>query len=229
MFSDYLNQVEGDLLARAGEIGILRNDPSSKPDGSYVTAGDLLVQEILIEQAHRLLPDALIVSEELTFSRESLSPEDAVIVIDPIDGTENFTSGLPEWGVSVSCYKSGVHRASLLLCPEMGQSLASGRALLRKGKSRIRALSSALSKEDLVRMTSGHEYRIMGCCVYNMLNVIRGAFQSFENPKGAHSWDILAGLNLALEHELCVTVNDEPYQGEYLPPDGRYRFKVENR
>jgi fructose-1,6-bisphosphatase/inositol monophosphatase family enzyme len=95
--------------------------------------------------------------------------------------------------------------------------------------SRIRGLSSSLTKEDLLAATSGYEYRVLGCCVYNMLNVIRGSFHSFENPKGANSWDILAGLNLALEHGLAVTVEGNKYAGEYLPADQKYRFKVEQR
>jgi len=67
---------------------------------------------------------------------------------------------------------------------------------------------------------------MIGCCVVNMMSVIRGSYLSFENPKGANSWDILAGINLALEHGLYVVVNGKPYTGEYLPAAGKYTFKV---
>jgi len=151
-----------------------------------------------------------------------------VAVVDPIDGTENFTSGLPEWGISISCYANGAHIGSLIGCPEMNVWLRTGMPI-EQFTSRIAGLSSSLSKEDLLKATQGYEYRVLGCCVYNMINVIRGSFYSFENPKGANSWDILAGLNLALEHNLNVTVEGKEYAGEYLSPDRKYRFKIEQR
>jgi myo-inositol-1(or 4)-monophosphatase len=199
----------------------------SKADGSYVTDGDLLVQELVLRFTAQSFPAARIVSEELN---EPFGETDAecVFVIDPIDGTENFTSGLPEWGVSIACYERGKHAFSLIGCPEMRQWLATGDECARF-TSRIRGLSSSLTKEDLLAATSGYEYRVLGCCVYNMLNVIRGSFHSFENPKGANSWDILAGLNLALEQGLAVTVEGKQYEGEYLPADRKYRFKVEQQ
>jgi fructose-1,6-bisphosphatase/inositol monophosphatase family enzyme len=202
----------------------MRSHRVSKADGSYVTEGDLLVQDLVLRFIDQSFPAARIVSEEL---KEPVGETGAacVFVIDPIDGTENFTSGLPEWGVSIACYEHGKHAFSLIGCPEMRQWLSTGDGCARF-TSRIRGLSSSLTKEDLLAATSGYEYRVLGCCVYNMLNVIRGSFYSFENPKGANSWDILAGLNLALEHGLAVTVEGKQYAGEYLPADRKYRFKV---
>jgi hypothetical protein len=59
-----------------------------------------------------------------------------------------------------------------------------------------------------------------------MFNVITGSFSSYENFKGARIWDILPGLNLALEHKLSVTVEGRKYQGEFLNPLEKYRFKI---
>jgi myo-inositol-1(or 4)-monophosphatase len=44
------------------------------------------------------------------------------------------------------------------------------------------------------------EFRIFGCSMYNMLSAVKGSFRSFENVNGVSCWDILPGLNLALEH-----------------------------
>lgn len=215
--------LERDLPA----ILAVRSERISKPDGSYVTKGDLLAQDLVLRFVERAFPGAQVVSEELREPFGDLEAE-VVFVVDPIDGTENFTSGLPEWGISISCYQGDRHVHSLIGCPEMHQWLSTGDAC-DKFVSRIRGLSSSLTKEDLLAATSGYEYRVLGCCVYNMLSVIRGSLHSFENPKGANSWDILAGLNLALEHGLAVTVEGKKYAGEYLPADQKYRFKVEQR
>jgi fructose-1,6-bisphosphatase/inositol monophosphatase family enzyme len=229
MFSDFLCVIREDIgHKRISEILAMRSQREMKKDGSYVTQGDLLAQKIIRDHAGNHFDDLLIVSEEI--NNPTLCPEaDTVtIVLDPIDGTENFTSGLPEWGISVSCYLGGVHRCSLIGCPEIGHWLMTGDTITRY-RSRIRGLSSSLSREEILEATQGYEYRISGCCVYNMMSVIRGSFQSFENPKGVWSWDILGGLNLALEHGLNVELENKPYAGEYLTPDRRYRFKVENR
>lgn len=220
----FLSELRSAVARRLPEIMRLRNTREEKADASYVTQGDLLVQKIVLQLTADLLPAAQVISEE---QKEGAHDGAAgiTIVVDPIDGTENFTSGLPEWGVSVACYQDGRHVASMIGCPEMDIWIQTGDTLERHA-SRIHGLSSSLSKEDIIRATEGFEYRILGCCVYNMMNVIRGSFCSFENPKGAHSWDILAGLNLALEHGLTVSVEGKPYRGEYLEHTRKYRFRV---
>lgn len=221
-----LDDMRVEIAKELGSVLSERESRVTKPDGSYVTRGDLRMQELVVSSLRNALPGLVVISEEMEnkpFGDES--PDGIIAVIDPIDGTENFTSGLPEWGVSVAVFAEGRHAASLLGCPQMDIWLSSDQTL-RRFQSRIHGLSSSLSKDELLSATSGYEYRILGCCVYNMINVIRGSFCSFENPKGANSWDILAGLNIALEHGLKVTVEGNNYAGEYLPADQKYRFKI---
>jgi len=220
----FLKNIETRIKASCAEIVALRNERSMKDDLSFVTAGDLLVNRIVEEAAVEVGEDVLVISEEKV-NKAVGDDNNYVVVLDPIDGTENFTSGFPMWGVSLSCFHRGVHTGSLLGCPEMNLWMKTGDNV-PTFFSRVRGLSSSLQKEELIKATQGFEYRILGCCVYNMMNVIRGSFLSFENPKGAHSWDILGGLNLALEHNLKVIVNDKQYSGEYLPADQKYRFWV---
>jgi myo-inositol-1(or 4)-monophosphatase len=227
----FLDLVQQRIVQALPRIRQLRPTRRSKPDGSYVTDADLLVEKVLFEQVGESLPEAAIVSEERGSTRPLVSSgthDGLVVVIDPIDGTENFTSGLLEWGVSISIYAGPKHVSSLLGCPELQLWLRTGQPI-EKSTSRIRGLSSSLRKSDLLQIEDGFEYRILGCCVYNLLNVVRGAFHSFENPRGARSWDILAGLNLAVEHGLNVTVESQEYAGQYLPPTEKYRFKIEQR
>lgn len=204
----------------------LRRTQVKKDDESYVTQGDLLAQEVIINAAASCLDAPIIVSEELHEACGVPEPGRRIVVIDPIDGTENFVCGLPIWGISVCCYLDGRHEASLLGCPELGVWAWSGGVKETRFESRVRGLSSSLTKNEILAAADGFEYRVFGCCVFNMLCTIRGSLCSFENPKGAWPWDILAGLNLALEAGLSVVVEDQKYAGEYLAPDRRYRFKV---
>lgn len=220
-----LKNIKCKIAENLSAILELRSTRKQKVDGSYVTDGDLLVQNLVIGAVKAEFPYCAIISEEHGNSDFDESARD-IFVVDPIDGTENFTSGFPEWGVSVSHYRDRVHLESLLYCPEMNLAVQTGDQIYRF-QSRVHGLSSSLSMDDLLRVAIGHEYRILGCCVYNMISVLRGSFCSFENPKGANTWDILAGLNLALEHDLNVSVNGEKYHGEYLSHSKKYCFKVE--
>jgi myo-inositol-1(or 4)-monophosphatase len=180
-----------------------------------------LIKEFII----KYYPDFYLVSEETPSENVRNSLKSKVIVLDPIDGTENFVSGLKEWGVAISVYIDGKHQQSMLALPELNMYLITGDKFVRY-ESRIAGISSSLTKEDILRLEPGFEYRIIGCCVYNMYNVITGSFATFENPKGARVWDILPGLNLALENGLSVIVNNEIYDGKLLAPDQKYCFKI---
>ncbi|GAA5118451.1 inositol monophosphatase family protein [Luteolibacter yonseiensis] len=219
-----LDSIYEEVLKHLPQILSLRNQRVQKDDGSFVTEGDLLVQRLVMDLIQQQEPGLVLLSEEMP-----LLPADwltgRILVVDPIDGTENFTSGLPEWGVALCLYENGEHLDSLLFCPEMGLKVRHGdRSAIEY--SRIAGISSSLTREDLLRLEPGYEYRIMGCCVYNMINVLRGAYATFENPKGAWIWDILGALNIARKAGLNVTVNEQPYEGRFLEPNRKYRFKI---
>ena len=228
---DAKNKVAGLLkkIPRLVEINLPkilrgRGEKRIKGDGSFVSASDIFLQNLLSQEVTRVLEDVEVVSEE--DEHRVASNKSVVVVIDPLDGTENFVSGLPIWGVSVSVFMKGVHVGSIIGCPELKMWLKSGDNILKR-ESRIKGLSSSMSMDDLLKVERDYEFRITGCCVFNMICVIQGCFRSFENVKGASAWDILGGINLATEHGLQVTVEGNVYAGEYLQPTKSYCFRVQ--
>lgn len=198
-----------------------------KDDNSYVSEGDLKIQAIAIEWAAQHLPEHRLISEEMAPSDTDWDPRGSYIVIDPIDGTENFISGLREWGVGISIYTHGVHQESCIFLPELGERQITGMPWQRH-QSRIVGLSSSLTATDLKDLPwqQGVEFRIIGCAMYNLLMAARGSFKAFENVKGVNCWDILPGLNLALEAGCKAWIDGEPYQGQMLFPVKKYRIKI---
>ena len=219
------NEIKAIIEDNLNEIVQLRSNKKLKADGSYVSEGDLLCESLIKVYLKENRPGFFLVSEESPEQNLENIKKENVVILDPIDGTENFVSGLKEWGVAVCVYQSGKHVESMLALPELNEYILSGQKINRFN-SRIYGLSSSLTKEDLLQLEGGFEYRIIGCSVYNMFNVVRGSYNTFENPKGAWIWDIIPGLNLALENNLKVTVNGKKYHGELLEPDKKYRFKV---
>jgi myo-inositol-1(or 4)-monophosphatase len=224
-YSEHFLNIEKKILSELKTILSLRNLRSMKDDSSYVTKADLLVQQIIEDYFNTNFSNFIFVSEEKTNENIDLSKNQMIVVLDPIDGTENFTSGLPEWGIGISIYVGNQHKSSFILIPELKISLASGQTI-DYFQSRIDGLSSSLSKEGIKAMPISKEYRIMGCSMYNMINVIKGSYKSFTNINGVNSWDILPGINLALEHKLKVKINDETYEGEFLQPNQKYSISI---
>lgn len=202
----------------------LRSSFIKKSDNSYVSEGDLLVQKLLIDLASEKLPKFSIISEELEIC--SNTDYDNVIVIDPIDGTENFVSGFREWGIGISVYKDGVHHESIIMLPELNEYLISGQTISRF-HSRIVGLSSSLSTSDIHGINvHDREIRIIGCAMYNLLSAVKGSFYYFVNVKGVNCWDLLPGINLAIEHNIPVYIDGKPYEGELLRPTKKYTVLI---
>lgn len=206
----------------------LRSKKTLKDDNSYVSQADIFIQTIIINYIKGLSENYHIISEELSNDSFYYDPSQNYVVMDPLDGTENFVSGLKEWGFGLSVYKSNVHFESMILLPELDEVLMSG-SNIKCFESRIYGISSSLKKKDLEKLPQGFEYRILGCSMYNMFNAIRGSFATFENVKGVNCWDVLPGLNLALERGVDAYVDEQRYHGEFLPPNRKYRIKLQHR
>jgi len=201
-----------------------RYDITWKLDGSPVTAADLLVEDEVSSLLRQRLGDLRFIGEE-TGDSGTTSESGWSAVLDPIDGTENFCSGLKEWGVSLSLWQGGEHAASMLYLPELDECLITGDEVTPR-RSRILGLSSTLSEELVESLRQAGEARIIGCAVYNMFNVVRGSYYRFLNPVGARSWDLQAGVMLALENGLDVLLDGKPYTGSFLLPDRKYRVDI---
>lgn len=207
-------------------IGPLRYRIRYKEDGSPVTEADVWMENRISGILREFIPDLVLVGEE---SFQSLADETGTIaLVDPIDGTENFCSGLKEWGISVGIWHGGAHVASMLSMPELGERLVTGQKVEKLG-SRITGFSSSFSEEIASGIRLAGEYRVTGCAVYNIYNVIRGAFVRFVNPKGARAWDLLPGAMLALEHGCEVNLDEKKYHGEFLDPSRKYRIDILHR
>ena len=87
------------LLARAGQVG-----SRAKGDGSPVTDADLASDQMIRERLGADFPDHEVVSEE---GDTRWSGHDWTWVVDPIDGTSNFTSGIPYWCVAIALLHRG--------------------------------------------------------------------------------------------------------------------------
>ncbi len=88
--------------ARANQALIHR---SFKEDGSILTETDLAVSEAIIERLRTLYPDCNIISEEIDL-HSFVDGRRYTFVLDPIDGTDAYSQGLPAWCVALGILDS---------------------------------------------------------------------------------------------------------------------------
>ena len=84
-----------------------------KADLTPVTLIDKQIEEFLLERITRYYPGHGILAEEGSFR----SGSDFTWIIDPIDGTRAFASGLPLWGISVGIFQRDEPYAGVFYIP----------------------------------------------------------------------------------------------------------------
>ncbi|NEO26248.1 MAG: inositol monophosphatase [Kamptonema sp. SIO4C4] len=101
------------LLKDFGTIQAVR-----KTDGSLVTEADQWSDEEIRAAIAQTFPDHGVLSEET----EHIFPDnDWCWVIDPIDGTTNFTRGIPIWGISLGLLYQGTPVFGFVNFPQLRQ------------------------------------------------------------------------------------------------------------
>lgn len=80
-----------------------------KADGSMITEADLAAQQRIAEGLAKLSPEIGFLGEEMSVDeqRAQISSGAALWCLDPLDGTSNFTSGIPYFSVSLALIDQG--------------------------------------------------------------------------------------------------------------------------
>jgi myo-inositol-1(or 4)-monophosphatase len=82
---------------------------SHKQDGSFLTEADLAMQERAQAFLQENYPTIAFLGEEMSEEqqRTMLDNPDGVWILDPLDGTSNFSAGIPYYAVSLALVKQG--------------------------------------------------------------------------------------------------------------------------
>lgn len=209
-------------LALARDCGTLaldlRRDPArlsiqAKGQRDFVTAADLAVERLIRERVAAAFPEDKVLGEEGGGEAGPL-----LWVVDPIDGTTNYSHGLPGFAVSIAFCVDGRPELGVIAEPSAGalyrarrghgafcnaQALhvsdATGfeRCLVDFGYTEKRGTEANL---DLQRrlLDAGCDVRQNGSAALGLARVAAGAFDAYCELH-INSWDVLAGLLLVEE------------------------------
>jgi myo-inositol-1(or 4)-monophosphatase len=216
-----------------GSLDFTRVSFSLKDDGSPVSNLDIAIENFVYSELAVVLPDFKLIGEESDFP--SLASGN-YLVVDPIDGTENFISGIPIWGTGFALVVENKLVASWIFFPEISISVYS--KLLREalrlpnhsirkpfGISRVRGFSSNTEWSNVSSNLEG-EIRVFGCSLFNILLASQGAISYKSSEKGVRLWDILPAALFALESGKMVLINGEEYRGQFLDPNLRFVVEI---
>jgi len=80
-----------------------------KDDGSFVTEADVTTQEQIATLLHRLNPEIPMLGEEMSSDEQQqlLANSPLLWCLDPLDGTTNFSGGLPYFSISLALISNG--------------------------------------------------------------------------------------------------------------------------
>ncbi|HXG40384.1 MAG TPA: inositol monophosphatase family protein [Candidatus Limnocylindrales bacterium] len=90
---------------------------AAKDDGSFVTAADRAIEEVIRARIADRFPDHGIVGEE--FGAEAMAAETRWY-LDPIDGTHNFMRGIPLFGTLLAVERDGETQVGVVSAPALG-------------------------------------------------------------------------------------------------------------
>ncbi len=182
-----------------------------KGDSSWVTQTDVDIQAMLEEAIKNRFPDHHFLGEEEQKGEKSTSGEGFLWVVDPIDGTDSFATGLPVWGISIALLRDGDPLVGVFYQPitrELYCSTTLGDPSLvfqpgRAGES-VRAIHVAISPtfdgrsalfipSDFQRYFNSDfkgKHRSLGSVAAHVAAVARGA--GVGAIFNCHLWDIAA-------------------------------------
>lgn len=129
---DELEELQ-EIIVSAGKQELLprftRVERSHKADGSVLTEADLAVQERLATQLLECWPDTVFLGEEMSAGEQQalLASDKSVWCLDPLDGTRNFSSGIPYFCISLALLQEGAVATGLVYDPVRDECFAARR------------------------------------------------------------------------------------------------------
>ncbi|MFT4184056.1 MAG: inositol monophosphatase family protein [Rhizobium sp.] len=240
-----------DLLRRAAQAEILPrfrrlggSDVRAKTEATdLVTEADEQAERMIKAEAARLWPEALFIGEESVAADpellHKLQGADLAIIVDPVDGTFNFASGIPAFGVMASVVSKGETVAGIIFDP-MGDDWVLAEkgagAWLRRpdGETQRLSVTAPVALENMVGMAStgylpkGKRAEILGnLAKVRFITNYRCAAHEYRTFAGGHvhyimynklmPWDHLAGALISEEAGAYVRRFDgSPYLPHHL-------------
>lgn len=238
-----LQEVQGELeevVTGAGQVLLDYFDRpdlrvSRKSDKSPITEADIASQTYILRELTNRFPDIPVASEEFEPSRNKNAMIGSFFIIDPLDSTKNFASGIPIFDVSIALVTEGRSQVGAISDPIHHTIYSAVRDLgAFRNKERISVRECPSLKEadfdvNVVNFSKEQYYRVMedivphakkvryfGSAVLETCWISTGVLDGMLNHNMS-AWDI-AAVSLILEEAGGVwgDLKGNPYRCDSL-------------
>lgn len=207
-------QEAGELLLKRFKT-FSRKDMKLKSKRDLVTKADLDAEKIILNKIKKNFPKHALLSEEAGSNKKR---SDYQWVVDPLDGTTNFTMHNPLWAVSIAVVRKGEPILALINAPFLKEVYTAekdkGAKLNKKAievskikpEKVLNTFCHGSRKKDVKRALkyyvrqkmNGFDCRQLGAASLELCFVASGRVESIAIP-GSNPWDVAAGALMVRE------------------------------
>jgi 3'(2'), 5'-bisphosphate nucleotidase len=192
-------------LARAAGARLLavRAEAVGVPTADLKDRGDAEAQLVLAAGLHAARPKDFILSEEGIDDKDRVNAA-RVWIIDPLDGTREYSEGRDDWAVHVALWEAGRLVAGAVALPGLDTVLSSEPAPVVPTRADGAPLRIAVSRSrppaiaHKVAVALHAELAPMGSAGFKVAAVVRGEVDLYVHGGGQYEWDSAAPVAVAL-------------------------------
>lgn len=217
-------ELAGEIAKGAGKILLELRASGLLKGRSLGQVGDRVANAFIIAALRENRPNDALLSEEEQDNEARLSAE-RVWIIDPLDGTREYSEDRVDWAVHVGLAVRGQPVVGAVALPSLGQVLLSQARPLPPVSARPRMVVSRTRPAPealVVAKALGAELLPMGSAGAKAMAVLQGEAEIYLHTGGQYEWDNCAPACVALAAGLHASrVDGSPlsynHKNPYLP------------
>jgi 3'(2'), 5'-bisphosphate nucleotidase len=196
------------LAQTAGQLLVVARDADLVDGKALGAMGDVVAHHFLVHALGACRPDDAVLSEEAAADPARLT-RSRVWIVDPLDGTREYSERRADWAVHVALTIDGVAVIGAVSQPDLGVTYAmdcppppaSPEPGLRIVVSRTRPPAEA----EKIAQALGAELIGMGSAGAKTMAVVRGEADAYVHSGGQYEWDSAAPVAVAKAAGLHVS------------------------
>ena len=244
------NNLVRDVIA-AGKYAAAQQNKISrsiKKDGSILTKTDIELDKLISNKIKEYFPDAVIISEENPLPSQDTANSKWIFTLDPIDGTDSYSQGMPGWCLAVGILNSSFEPVgAVVYAPRWGSEAEGGNllTLIPGGSIKLNGKDLELSSMDLDEQSikrnqimigsSLHKYfdfslfnnklRVSGSAIINIIGTLLHSDVKGSLITPCYIWDVapahalIRRLGLDLEYYSAGKIDYKALSDRTKAPD----------
>ncbi len=170
-------------------------------------AGDAVAHHYLVRALAQHRPDDALLSEEGKADPARLDNR-RVWIVDPLDGTREYSEGRDDWAVHVALSVDGVATAGAVAMPSIGRTFVSGEVMLAPPAGPLSLIVSRTRPPKVAESVAaalGATLISRGSAGAKAMAVVMGEAHGYLHAGGQYEWDSAAPVAVAAAAGLHVS------------------------